>query len=193
MADHRVSNAAKALPSQSVLHQLLRYERETGKLYWKERPVEWFTPSATRSAVHMAANWNAIYAGKSALDSPHSQGYLEGKLLGSRVLAHRVIFKMLHGTEPPEIDHDNGDKSDNRPLNLNGSAHATNMKNQKMRTDNTSGIVGVVWKKLENKWAASIGDGGRSIHLGVFSDFKDAVSARRAAEVARGYHPNHGR
>ena len=34
--------AVKALPSPEVLRQLLRYEPETGKLFWKERSALFF-------------------------------------------------------------------------------------------------------------------------------------------------------
>jgi hypothetical protein len=186
MTDHRV------LPPRETLSELLSHDADTGALRWKPRSADWFKSSPGRSAAHAAANWNAIWAGKPALDAAHIAGYREGQLLGQRVLAHRVIWKLVHGSEPPEIDHVNGDPADNRLINLAPVSHAENMKNMKVRTDNKSGVVGVFWKKLENKWAAGIGVDGRNRHLGVFSDLNDAIAARKAAEVAYGFHPNHG-
>ena len=34
---------------------------------------------------------------------------------------------------------------------------------------------------------------GKQIHLGYFDDKKDAIAARKAAEVKYGFHKNHGR
>lgn len=187
MGQHRV------LPSQEVLRELLSYDAETGKLQWRHRSDKWFTPTDGRTAAHAASNWNAIWAGKHALESVHIAGYRCGTLLSGRVLAHRVIWALVHGAAPQEIDHLNGDRADNRLVNLRPVTHASNMKNTKRRSDNTSGVVGVFWKRLERKWAASIGVDGREFHLGVFPTIEEATAVRRAAEAAHGYHANHGR
>lgn len=184
--------AARALPAQDVLNQLLSYDPDTGRLRWKPRDVSWFQPSATRSAEHIAALWNARYAGTPALDGVSANGYREGHLHGSIVKAHRVIWKMLHGTEPPQIDHDDGDRSNNRVGNLNAATNATNTKNAKKRADNTSGVVGVTWyphERVTGKWLAKI----KGKHIGIYDQFDDAVAARKAAEIEYGFHRNHGR
>ena len=43
---------------------------------------------------------------------------------------HRVIWKMAYGTEPPEVDHVNGNSSDNRLANLRASSRLLNAKNK---------------------------------------------------------------
>lgn len=43
-------SAKQNTPSPDVLRQLLRYEPETGKLWWKERGAEWFSSSTGRPA-----------------------------------------------------------------------------------------------------------------------------------------------
>jgi hypothetical protein len=57
---------------------------------------------------------------------------------------------------------------------------------------NTSGVVGVYWHTKERIWYADIRIEGKKKHLGSFHDFDAAVTARKAAEVAYGFHPNHG-
>lgn len=47
---------------------------------------------------------------------------------------------------------------------------------------NKSGVVGVNWDKSRNKWQASIRFHGHKYNLGRFTNFEDAVEARRAAE-----------
>lgn len=184
--------ATKALPAQEVLNQLLSYEPDAGRLRWKPRDVSWFAPSSTRSAEHIAALWNSRYAGQYALDCISANGYREGHLFGTLVKAHRVIWKMLHGTDPAQIDHDDGDRSFNGFRNLNAATNATNTKNAKKRADNTSGAVGVTWyphDRVTGKWLAKI----KGKHIGMFNTFDEAVAARKAAEVQHGFHPNHGR
>lgn len=91
----------------SELKQLLRYEPETGKLYWLERA----------STSQHAATWNARFAGKEVF-SISGQGYREGKIYGARYSAHRVIWAIVYGTWPDQVDHINGDRLDNRLINL---------------------------------------------------------------------------
>lgn len=184
--------AAKPLASKLILNQLLRYDEDAGRLFWLPRGVEWFNDTAGRSKEHSAILWNKRYPGQLALDHVSFQGYREGHLLGVSVKAHRVIWKMLHDSEPPQIDHIDGDRANNRLSNLVAATNETNTKNAKKRTDNTSGVVGVSWyphERVTGKWLVRISNK----HIGMFDSFDDAVAARRAAEVKYGFHENHGR
>ena len=100
---------------------------------------------------------------------------------------------MVTGKEPNIIDHDNGMKSDNRFLNLVNTDLQANAQNTKLPNNNTSGIIGVRWYKRHNKWQASISINKKPVHLGYFANKQDAINARKEAEIAHGYHPNHGR
>lgn len=188
--------AAKALPSQDVLRQLLDYNPASGVLTWRHRDVEWFEPSATRSAAHICALWNVRYAGKTALSCTsvggERGGYKEGNLLGQSAKAHRVIWKWMTGQDPAQIDHINGARQDNRWVNLRNVAWAENAKNHKRRKDNTTGVVGIYWYdygRKSGKWLAKVG--GR--YVGYFDTFDAAVAARKQAEREFGFHENHGR
>lgn len=184
--------AAKALPAQDVLLQLLSYDPETGKLFWKERGPEWFEPSATRSAQHIMALWNSRYAGAVALNCISANGYREGPILGDYVKAHRVIWKMMTGQDPDQVDHVDGDRANNRWGNLRNVDQSTNQRNARRRDDNSSGVVGVYWypfQRKTGKWQVVCCDK----HVGMFDTFEEAVAARKAAEREHGFHPNHGR
>ena len=172
--------AAKPLPSQEVLNQLFLYDAQTGNLLWRHRP-------------DLSPQWNGRYAGKPALSCvASSNGYPVGRIFKRNVLAHRVIWKMVHGNEPKQIDHANHDKRDNRLINLRAVDHAENMKNIKRRCDNTTGETGVYRHEKTGKWTAQVVIEGRSKHLGLFANFDDAVEARRLAALDHGYHKNHG-
>lgn len=185
-------NAPKSL-SQEILLELLTYEPETGKLFWKERDVKWFV-DGTQSASHACKRWNSRYAGKEAFTSKTAKGYLQGRVLDVPCYAHRVICTMIHGAFEGEPDHENGVRHDNRLANLVIGSNVANMRNRAIsHTHNTSGAMGVSWHSKYGKWRATIFVTGKHKHLGYFEDINDAIAARKAAEAEHGYHPNHGR
>lgn len=81
----------------------------------------------------------------------------------------------------------NGDHIDRNPLNnrKNNLRHCTvsqNCMNRNKRIDNTSGIIGVIWRKDVNKWQARINDNKRRISIGYFENKEDAIKARLQKE-----------
>lgn len=107
---------------------------------------------------------------------------------------HRVILLMVTGQWPDgEVDHINGDTTDNRIDNLRVVNSSDNSRNTKTRSTNTSGVMGVSLHKRSGKFHANIQHGGRQVYLGSFASFDDAVSARKDGERRYGYHANHGR
>lgn len=183
--------ANKPLPTPAELRQLLRYEPETGKLFWLERPPHFFK-SGARSVIGVAAHWNRRWAGKEALTSVDSTGHLSGNLLGKGCYAHRAAWALYYGEWPTgDIDHINQNPADNRIANLRNVARADNQRNQRLRKSNKCGAHSVE-KVGPSKWRARIKVGEKTIYLGRFNRLEDAVAARKAAEAKYGYHPNHG-
>lgn len=180
--------AAKPLPSPEALRQLLRYEPETGKLFWRERGPEWFKSDARMRS------WNTRYAGAEALAHVGRNGYKGGAILWHQVYAHRVVWAIIAGAWPSDqIDHVNHDKTDNRFGNLREVSNRANGWNQSMGRNNTSGVTGVAFDVRYNKFRARIYANGKEIWLGYHDDIASAENARRDAEAQLGYHPNHGR
>lgn len=170
-----------------LLREILAYDSGTGALTWRKRDTRLF------AADKDVDPWNERYAGSQAFVSADSRGYLRGKIQGKRYAAHRVIWAMVHGVWPDEVDHINGVRSDNRLANLRDVSTVENGQNRKRPNTNTSGVVGVVWHKQKQRWQAQIGVNNRMVSLGRFADFDAAVAARKAAEINHGYHENHGR
>ena len=181
----------------SVLRQLLCYDGEQGTFIWLPRPASMFLPSEgkiNRNAEWSASKWNSRYAHKSALTKRLPGGYLGGSIFGTPVRAHRVAWAICNDGWPEgEIDHINGDPTDNRISNLRDVSHGGNMRNQRRYANNVSGVTGVSWYTTNNRWVAEIQHEGKKHSLGSFASFEDAVAARKAAERAFGFHPNHGR
>ena len=183
--------AKRPLPSPEVLRQLLRYEPETGKLFWKERGVEWFKDGGNGRAAN-TSSWNKRCAGKEAFTAL-MLGYPSGAIFGMPVKAHRVAWAMMTGAWPTmDIDHINHVRSDNRWANLRQASRFENARNASLLHTNRSGTCGVCWDKRSNKWRAYIWSHGKTVTLGNFPNKSDAIATRMSAEKRIGFHKNHG-
>lgn len=181
----------KTLLTAQQLRQLLRYDPETGILYWNVREPGWFE-DGKRSAEWRARNWNSAFAGKPAgYIAPH--GYNLVQLPGRMECAHRIAWVMTHGEWPEFVDHIDGDRANNRLANLRSVSRSENARNKAKSSGNKSGVTGVSWYSGISKWVAEIGHNKKTIRLGRYECFDDAVAARKQAEVKYGYHENHGR
>lgn len=110
-------------------------------------------------------------------------GYLNARIGNQYFGVHRLAWVLMTGEWPQaEIDHINGDRSDNRWANLRLATRQQNSVNLPVRSDNSSGVKGVFWHERIGKWWAYINHHGKRKTLGYFGDFLDAVSARKRAE-----------
>lgn len=137
--------AANILPAQSALREYFDYIPETGALTWRKPPNQ------------------RLLAGRQAgrLDDG---GYYRIGLGGTEYRAHRIIYKLMTGTEPPElVDHINGDPMDNRWANLRPATMSLNQMNRL------------------NKHGKGIQPKGRkfvaTLRLGTFATLKEAQTA----------------
>lgn len=179
--------------SKEIVEELLEYFPETGKFTWKERKPCHFEETNKRTREQSCQRWNTSFSGKEAFIT-NSLGYKCGTIFNKLYLAHRIAWLIVFGVYPNEqIDHINGNRSDNRIVNLREVSINENLKNSKLSTRNTSGAIGVCWRKHKNKYQVTISDKNKLIHLGMFKDFNEAVLCRKQAELKYGYHPNHGR
>jgi hypothetical protein len=169
--------------SPEFIRMLVRYDPETGKLYWKERDDRkpWVN-----------ARWNRQNAGKEAFATLHGTGYLVGHINRTHTLrTHRVAWVCHYGEWPDGlIDHINHDKTDNRLCNLRVVGHLENCRNKSLCRTNTSGVNGVTWHK--GRWAAVITVDGQKINLGRFHSIEEASHARKVADRRHGFSPTHG-
>lgn len=124
--------------------------------------------------------------------SKNNRGYYWCKTHGLVFLAHRLIWLMMTGHHPSgEIDHINGDRLDNRWVNLRDVTAFDNARNQGERKDNTSGCRGVT--RNGAGWMARISHDGVRYGLGTFRNKADAIHTRKCAEEYLEYHPNHAK
>ncbi len=111
-----------------------------------------------------------------------SHGYRVIRIDNQLIMAHRLAWLYVHGELPSgEIDHINGDRSDNRLANLRLATRVQNNQNTKTRTDNTSGHKGVCFHKQAGRWMAYINASGKRTYLGLHNSKEEAAQAYAAA------------
>lgn len=164
--------------TQSELKSVLKYNKRTGVFTWAK-------DIGCKMKQGDIAGCNLTLFGIT---------YRSIRMSPKQYLAHRLAWLYIYGEFPKnQIDHINGDGTDNRIVNLRDVTAAENMKNQTIYKNNTSGAVGVRWNKRDRKWRAHINNNKKQIHLGSFDEKSEAVKARKEAEIKFGYHQNHGK
>lgn len=173
-----------------LLEKLLRYDDESGLLFWKERPDSMFT-NATK-----AKAWNAKHANKPAGYSAqmvNGKHYIVINVNRTRLRAHRIIAAMfLELRDEMDVDHLNGDSIDNRLANLRVVDRATNNRNIRRQKRNSSGVTGVGSRNCGCTYYAFIIRDREREWLGSFDNIFDAAAARKSAENRYDFGPSHG-
>lgn len=168
----------RILPTPEQLRQLLRYEPDTGKLYWKVRPAEMFSEKDPRGQRWSANKWNTRFAGKEAFTSTDKTGYKCGGIHCKIYKAHRVAWAIYHGKWPEEfIDHINMVRDDNRIINLREATRSENGFNREKQSNNSSGLKGVHWSKKYGKWVAKAKVMGKTHYFGFHDTKEQAIEA----------------
>ncbi len=141
--------------TQKELKSLLSYDEKTGIFTWLLPRIN-----------------NKIKAG-SVAGALHHTGYLYIGINKKYYGAHRLAWLYVYGSFPNDmIDHINGNSIDNKIDNLRLSTNTQNQYNQKISKNNTSGIKGVCWHKVAQKWSARIRFNGKRIYLGLFENLE---------------------
>lgn len=148
--------------TQEYLKEVFEYK--DGKLYWK----------VSKPNVNVG----------DTVGNPNGTGYLQTKVNYKRYVVHQLIFMLHHGYCPPQVDHIDGDRSNNRIENLREATPSQNSMNTKLRRDNRSGTKGVYSKN--GKWAVQIRANGITRYRGTFGDLE--LAALVAEEARNKYH-----
>lgn len=101
--------------------------------------------------------------------------------MGSKVIELQRF--LLNDPKGKYVDHINGNTLDNRDENLRVCSNSDNLRNGKIRPNNTSGYKGVWWSERANRWSAEIKVNYRKITISGFRNFSDALGARIALET----------
>ena len=146
------------LIDQQDLWDLLLYRPDTGMFVWKKkrRGIKTNVPLGTDNGF----------------------GYLRITVLGKSYYAHRLAWFYMEGEWPDQVDHINGNKSDNRWENLRNVNVQQNAQNKlKAQKNSDSKILGVSWHKKAKKWQAHICVYKERKYLGLFKHINEAQEA----------------
>jgi hypothetical protein len=169
--------------TQEYIKSILRYDPDTGFFTWLVR-------TGLRVQVGDVAG------------SIRPDGYININVNREKNYAHRLAFLYMTGSFPPDqVDHINGNPSDNSWKNLRSATRNENMRNTKMQKRNVSGLTGVSRDYRFNIWCVRVRHNGKQLN----SSFADSKFGTKefALEHAKdfagllhetlGFHPNHGR
>lgn len=169
-----------------LLDEFIFADPERGALTWKPRNRLHFKDDRSWKI------WNTKNAGTPALNSLRQHGYLGGHVLKKYTYAHRAMWALVYGFWPGQIDHVDGDRTNNIIWNLRDVPQSLNTKNSAMRSDNKSGVRGVYWDKRRCKWVSRITVDGDVLWLGSFDDLADAQMSVEMARIKYGFSERHG-
>ncbi len=140
------------------LRKLLDYDTATGRFVWR----------VTRQCRRVGDCAGCV----------ENNGYMRIRVDGQRHMAHRLAFMHVYGRCPSgQIDHIDGDRTNNRIDNLREASPSENIANTGRLRTNTSGLKGAFFKRETARWFAKIVKNGRSRHLGYFATAEEAHAA----------------
>ncbi len=152
--------------SAAELRRLLSYDQQTGHFRWL------IVPNSRLGKRERAGSRNC------------RDGRVRIQISGAVYLAHRLAWLWMMGEWPPnEIDHRDGNPSNNAWCNLRAATRVENLANRRATKNNKLGIKGVTKKKDCARFVAQIKVNGRNYNLGYFKTPEEAQAAyKRAAD-----------
>lgn len=145
--------------NEELIKQLLRYDPDSGKLYWLQ-------------------DRRRHRAGSEAGSLHKRSGYMRVEIAGMGMSAHRVAWFLHYGSWPKDqIDHINKDKTDNCIVNLREATNGQNRANT--RSSSKHGMKGVAFKPWlkERPWEARITSNKKVMSLGCYATKEEAHKA----------------
>lgn len=147
--------------TQAQLKEFLHYDPLTGLFTWRVQR-RWSNPVGS-------------VAGVICKDT----GYVRIGLLGGKYLGHRLAFLYMTGAYPPDDgEHKDRVRHNNQWDNLRPATRAENMRNKLGLTQ-----AGVHQNTSSPSWFARVTVKRKTIHLGSFPTYEEAVTARLAGEL----------
>lgn len=155
--------------------KILRYYKRTGLLAWSKN-----SGKQGQAVCHTAKDGYLMI-------------FITMDGIKCRFMAHRIAWLKAYRTMPTgEIDHINGDRSDNRIENLRDVPKFLNSRNAAKRKDNTSGVSGVYWDSTANAWRAAVRVNGSRRYVGVYHSLDSAKVAVNDFRAANEFTERHG-
>jgi len=126
------------------------------------------------------------------MKAPNRFGHLRANIKGQNYFVHRIVFLMHHGYLPKQIDHIDGNPTNNKIDNLREVSLSQNAWNRNANTNSMSNIKGVRLHKC-GKYQVRLQVNNKSMHLGLYADLELAeLVVTEARNKFHGVYANHG-
>lgn len=115
---------------------------------------------------------------------------IDDKYKTSILFIHQVVAELKYGEYDHKVnvpDHLSRDTSDDRKCNIVLKSNQKNSHNRGLSKTNTSVKTGVSFNKTKNTWTSYITVNYKTIHLGDFANYDEAVKVRKEAEEKYGF------
>ena len=113
----------------------------------------------------------------------NTHGYVIINLQKNKVKYTETLHRLVALTFIPNpdnkkcVDHIDNNRQNNNLENLRWATYQENNQNQSLKK-NKSGVKGVYWNKMMNKWQAQITCHGKNKCIGIFDTLEEAKQAR---------------
>lgn len=158
------------LPSQAILHEWFNYDPDTGVFIWFKEP----------RTIGQCLGKVAGTTRKSGYRLITVPGY-------GQIMAHRLAWIYMHGLTigGAEIDHKDGNPSNNAIENLRLATSSQQKQNKRVQSNNRSGLKGAYYHSCHKgkKWRSQIRVGERLLFLGYFHTAQEAHDAYAQAAL----------
>lgn len=149
------------------------FEYKDGRLYWKVT-VNSKVPKGMLAGC-LNHHLNRVYI----------------RINNTAYLRSRIVFLMHYGWLPDQIDHIDGDRSNDAIENLRAATKSQNQHNKRLQRNNSSGVKNV--RRRANKWAVELKVNGERKYFGRYDDLDLAeLVATEARNLYHGAFANHG-
>ena len=153
---------SKPLPPVEKIEEWFTLDSDTGVLYWAKKP-------ARQIVVGKRAGWTQNHNGllRVSVNVPGC----------GRFLRSRLVWKLHHRKEPPEVvDHEDRNSMNDRPENLRDGTNGRNNRNRAVSS--RSGLMGAFPSpNKDGRWQSTIQVSGKTVYLGVFDTAEEANGA----------------
>jgi hypothetical protein len=150
--------------TQELIHRLFDYK--DGNLYWKVCGKR-IDLVGTKAGTLDGDRWQVT------IDKKHYK-------------IHRIVFLMFYGYMPKEVDHIDGNPSNNNIENLRPATRSEQLCNTGLRKTSKSGVKGVSWDSNRNKWTVVVTKNKQTMYRNRFDDLELAQLV--AIETRDKYH-----
>lgn len=150
--------------TKSDIESIWDYNPISGELVWKKRFPD----------IGAIKTFNKNFAGKVAGNNL-GDGYRILMYKNKNYLVHRLVWILKTGSDTAmEIDHIDGNKSNNTMENLREATRPQNCVNTRVSSKSKTGIKGVSYETASGKYKAQININGKQKFLGYFSTAHEA-------------------